>query len=96
MDQQTRVVEFLDAHDLDASPADRTLDLVAEVGERASAAVKSSDYGAAPAALDVPRDELGDALFALCEALDVDAGAALNESVAKYEARVDETGAPGA
>lgn len=98
VDEQTRVVEFLDAHDLDAPPAYRTLDLVAEVGEIASAAARSSEYGTRPADLDVPRDEVGDALFALlalADDLDVDAGAALSESLAKYERRVAEDGSPG-
>jgi NTP pyrophosphatase (non-canonical NTP hydrolase) len=41
---------------------------------------------------------LGDALFALlalCSDLDVDADAALEESLAKYERRLDSTGAAG-
>ena len=45
--------------------------------------------------LDIATDEIGDALFSLlavAESLDVDAGDALDESLAKYEARIDETG----
>jgi NTP pyrophosphatase (non-canonical NTP hydrolase) len=98
VDEQATVAAFLDDHDLHAPPAYRALDLAAETGEVAAAAAKSSDYGAAPGALDVPRDELGDALFALlalCEALDVDAGAALAASLAKYEARLADADDPG-
>lgn len=97
-DRQQRVAAFLDAHELHAPPAYRLLDLAAEVGELAADAAKSSEYGANPEALDVKRDELGDALFcvyALAEELDVDADAAFEESLAKYEARIDDTGAPG-
>jgi NTP pyrophosphatase (non-canonical NTP hydrolase) len=46
----------------------------------------------------VPADELGDALFALlalCAALDVDAEAALETSLAKYEERLTESGGAG-
>ncbi|ADQ67688.1 nucleotide pyrophosphohydrolase [Halogeometricum borinquense DSM 11551] len=97
-EQQQRVAAFLDAHELHAPPAYRLLDLAAEVGELAADAAKSSEYGASPDKLDVKRDELGDALFclyALADELDVDAAAALDESVAKYEARIDDAGAPG-
>ncbi|WP_435185158.1 nucleotide pyrophosphohydrolase [Halobellus sp. EA9] len=97
-DAQRRVADFLAAADLHAHPAYRLLDLTAEVGELAADATASSDYGADPESLSVNRDELGDALFALlalADELDVDAGAALDESLAKYEARIDETGAPG-
>jgi NTP pyrophosphatase (non-canonical NTP hydrolase) len=97
-DRQQRVASFLDDHDLRADPAYRLLDLAAEVGELAADAAKSSEYGANEAALSVKRDELGDALFALyalADELDLDAEAALDESLAKYESRIDEDGAPG-
>ncbi|MUV57091.1 MazG nucleotide pyrophosphohydrolase domain-containing protein [Halogeometricum sp. CBA1124] len=97
-DRQQRVAAFLDAHELHAPPAYRLLDLAAEVGELAADATKSSEYGARPGDLQVNRDELGDALFclyALADELDVDAGEALEESIAKYEARIDDAGAPG-
>lgn len=98
MDAQREVAAFLATHDLETDPAYRLLDLAAEVGEMAAAATASTDYGGDPGAIDVPRDELGDALFALlalAEELDVDARAALDESLAKYEDRLDETGDPG-
>jgi NTP pyrophosphatase (non-canonical NTP hydrolase) len=98
MDAQDRVAEFLDAHDMDAEPAYRILDLASEVGELAKDANESTDYGASPDEVDVSADELGDALFALlsvAESLDVDAEAALDEALAKYEARIEATGDPG-
>jgi NTP pyrophosphatase (non-canonical NTP hydrolase) len=97
MDQQEQVAAFLDEHDLGADPAYRLLDLAAEVGELAADATESTDYGATPAALAVSQDEVGDALFsllALCEALEVDAGAALDDALAKYRERIDATGDP--
>ena len=98
MDEQERVAAFVAANDLDCPPAYRLLDLAAEVGELAADANTATGYGTNPAALDVARDELGDALFALlalCDALGVDAGAALNESLEKYESRLDKTGEAG-
>lgn len=98
MDAQEDVAAFVAAHDLDAPPAYRLLDLAAEVGELAADATESSAYGADPDALSVREDELGDALFALlalADGLDVDAGDALAVSLAKYEDRITDTGDPG-
>ena len=95
MDEQRRVAEFVAAHDLDASPEFRILDLVAEVGEIAADATKSSAYGAEPEDLSVRSDEVGDALFSLlavADSLDINAGDALDEALEKYEVRIDETG----
>ena len=94
MDSQNRVAAFVDERDVDAEPAYRVLDLAAETGEIAADAAKSSDYGDAPDDLTVGEDELGDALFSLlatAESLDIDAGAALDGPLAKYERRVDES-----
>ncbi|QLG60607.1 MazG nucleotide pyrophosphohydrolase domain-containing protein [Halorarum salinum] len=98
MDEQDRVAAFLDRHDLESDPEFRVLDLVSEVGEIAKGANVSTGYGDDREALDVARDELGDALFSLlsvCEALDVDAGEALAEALDKYETRMAESGDPG-
>lgn len=100
MDAQETVADFLDAHDLHTDPAYRLLDLTAEVGELAADATASTDYGVSPERLDLSRDELGDALFALlalAEETDTDAEAALAESLAKYERRMtgDPEGSPG-
>jgi NTP pyrophosphatase (non-canonical NTP hydrolase) len=95
MDAQRAVATFLAANDLTAPPAYRALDLVSEVGELSKAVCESTDYGAAPGDVAIPEDELGDALFsllALAEAMDADAGAALDTALAKYERRIEETG----
>ncbi|NHN47801.1 nucleotide pyrophosphohydrolase [Halostella sp. JP-L12] len=95
MDEQDRVTSFVAEHDLQAGPAYRILDLESEVGEIAKEAAESTDYGDAPENVDVASDEIGDALFALlalAESLDIDAGAALDEALAKYRDRLDETG----
>ena len=58
----------------------------------------STEYGDDPSAVDVSDDELGDALFALlelCDALEVDAEAALEASLAKYEERLVQSGGAG-
>jgi NTP pyrophosphatase (non-canonical NTP hydrolase) len=95
MDEQRRVAAFVDEYGLETDPAYRLLDLAAEVGELAADATTSTGWGADPGALEVDSDEVGDALFALlalAERLDVDAGAALEEALAKYEERLEETG----
>lgn len=98
MDEQDRVATFLETHGLDASPENRVLDLASEVGEVAKEVNESTGYGANPDDVEIERDELGDALFSLlavCEAVDVDASAALDEALAKYERRLSETGTAG-
>jgi NTP pyrophosphatase (non-canonical NTP hydrolase) len=97
MDQQEEVRAFVERHGLDAPPAYRLLDLVSEVGELAKDAAESTGYGSTPACVDVADDEVGDALFALlalADGLDVDAGEALDEALAKYERRLDEDADP--
>jgi NTP pyrophosphatase (non-canonical NTP hydrolase) len=97
MDEQREVAEFVAAHDLEADPAHRVLDLVSEVGEVAKEINLSTEYGTSDGA-EIATDELGDTMFALlalCEALDVDATAALRSAIAKYDARLDDTGDAG-
>ena len=98
MDEQSRVASFVAENDLEAPAAYRLLDAVSELGEVSKAVCTSTAYGSDPAAVSVPKDELGDALFALltlCAELDVDAGAALETSLSKYEDRLAETGDAG-
>lgn len=98
MDCQERVAAFVDDHDIDAPAAYRLLDTVSELGEVAKEVCTSTDYGSDPASVDVSEDELGDALFALlalCAELDVDADAALETSLAKYDERLAESGTAG-
>lgn len=97
MDEQRRVAEFVADHDLGADPANRVLDLVSEVGEVAKEVNVSTDYGAADD-VEIAADELGDTLFALlalADAVDVDAGEALETAIAKYEARLEVSGDAG-
>ncbi|WP_440989933.1 MazG-like family protein [Haloarchaeobius baliensis] len=98
MDEQRRVAEFVATHDMETEPAYRLLDLSSELGELAKEICASTAYGSRPADVAVSEDELGDALFALlalAEELDVDAGAALETSLAKYERRIEKTGDAG-
>ncbi|UTF55038.1 MazG-like family protein [Natronosalvus rutilus] len=98
MDTQNDVAAFLERHDLETDPAYRALDLSSEVGEVAKELTESTAYGADPDAAAIARDELGDALFALlalCTEVDVDAGAALEESLEKYERRLETSGSAG-
>jgi len=98
MDEQQRVAAFVDEHGLETPPAFRLLDLVSELGEVAKNATESTAYGDNPADLALDSDEIGDVLFALlavAESVDVDAGDALEESLAKYEKRLAETDSPG-
>jgi NTP pyrophosphatase (non-canonical NTP hydrolase) len=98
MDAQAHVATFVGSHDLETPAAYRLLDIVSELGEVAKEVCTSTEYGTDPSAVDVSADELGDALFALlalCDALDVDAEAALETSLAKYEKRVAESGDAG-
>ncbi len=97
MDQQ-RVATFLRDHDLESPPAYRLLDLVSEVGELSKDAAVSTGYGESPADLAINSDEIGDVLFsvlALAEGLDVDAEAALDEALEKYETRLADGDGPG-
>lgn len=96
-DEQRAVASFVAEHDLEAAPTHRILDLASEVGEIASEATESTEYGESTADLEVPPDELGDALFSLlavCDALGVDAEEALEAPLAKYRRRLEETGSP--
>lgn len=97
MDAQDRVAAFVEAHDLQANPAYRVLDLVSEVGEVAKEVNRSTGYGET-GEVEIAPDELGDTLFALlalAETVDVDAGAALEAALAKYEGRLEERGDAG-
>jgi len=98
MDSQSRVAAFVDENDLETPAAYRLLDTVSELGEVAKEVCTSTEYGSDPASVDVPADELGDALFALlalCAELDADAETALETSLSKYETRLAESGGAG-
>ncbi len=95
MKEQEQVAAFVADHGMKSDPAYRILDLAAEVGEIAADATKSTEWGDDPEALDVKRDEIGDALFSLlavADAFDVDAGNALDDALEKYRGRIRKTG----
>lgn len=95
MDEQQKVASFLRDNEMDAPPAYRLLDTVSELGEVAKDAAESTDYGDSPADIDINSDEVGDVLFsllALAEAVEIDAGDALDEALAKYDERITESG----
>ncbi|MCU4754177.1 MazG-like family protein [Halobacteria archaeon AArc-curdl1] len=98
MDDQQRVAAFLETYDLHTDPAYRTLDLVSEVGEVTKEINGSTDYGSDPDEVTIARDELGDVYFALlslCTELNVDASSVLEESLSKYERRLERKDTPG-
>lgn len=95
---QEKVEKFIEEHDMEATTSFRLIDVVAEIGEIASDAAKSSKYGMEEENLEVKEDEVGDALFSLlslASALDIDANKALEKSLDKYSTRIDETGDAG-
>ena len=95
MEEQQKVADFAEEHELQGEAVFRILDLAAEVGEIAADATKSTDYGMSPEDLEIKSDEIGDALFSLllvAESLEVDAGDALDEALEKYRTRMSETG----
>ncbi|MFB6208888.1 MAG: MazG nucleotide pyrophosphohydrolase domain-containing protein [Candidatus Nanohaloarchaea archaeon] len=95
---QRKVEEFIERNDLEGTTAFRIIDLFAEVGEIASDAAKSADYGDIEDELEVSKDEIGDALFSLLAVasdLGIDAEEALEESIEKYGRRIQDSGDPG-
>lgn len=95
---QGRVEEFVEENELEGTTAFRILDMVAEMGEIAGDAAKSSDYGMKEQELEIKEDEIGDALFSLLTVasdLGIDAEEALEKSLSKYEERIADSGDPG-
>jgi NTP pyrophosphatase (non-canonical NTP hydrolase) len=96
---QADVAALNDEHDMTLDPEHRLLDLQSEVGELAKELLTAQDYGDGEFTVteDVV-DEFGDAyycLLALADELDVDAEAALGNSVEKYRTRLAESGDAG-
>jgi NTP pyrophosphatase (non-canonical NTP hydrolase) len=95
MDAQQRVREFCETHDVEGRPEFQLLDLASEVGELGKDACESTNWGESPDEVEVAADEFGDVLFSLitvAESLEVDLDEALEEALAKYERRIEETG----
>ena len=98
MNAQDRVAAFVAEHGLETNLAYRVLDLESEVGEVAKEVTTSTGYGTDPEEATIADDEIGDVLFALlalAETAEVDAEAALSESLAKYAERIDDSGDAG-
>lgn len=84
MDLQEQVASFNDEHAMAMAPEYRLLDLASEVGELAKEAAVSTEYGEAPADLEISPDEIGDVLYALlafANGVDVDAEEALTTAL---------------
>lgn len=95
---QEKVERFIEEHEMKATTPFRLIDVMAEMGEIASDAAKSADYGMNEEELEVKEDEIGDALFSLLSLasdLGIDADEALEKSMEKYGSRIDETGDAG-
>jgi len=104
---QRDVRRFVLRHEMQYDAATHVLDLVSEIGELAKLVLQASDYGRQPLDDDVDswfdQDhrmavELGDVFYsflAVAVALDIDAGAALDDALRKYEMRIRERGVPG-
>lgn len=97
-EEQERVEEFMEEHDMQGTTPFRLIDLVSEIGEIAQDAAKSSSYGAEKEQMHIKEDEFGDvlfSLFALANDLDVDLDEAFESALAKYAERIDKKGDPG-
>ena len=97
-EKQRKVEKFFEKNSLGGNTAFRLLDLVSEIGEIAKDATKSAEYGEKTENLEVKEDELGDALFSLLAVandLDIDIEEALEQSITKYNERIQEKGDPG-
>ncbi|MBL8045763.1 MAG: hypothetical protein JNL09_04435 [Anaerolineales bacterium] len=96
---QTRVAEFVNAHQLEAGVEARLLDLTSEVGELAKEVLKTSQYGRATFAPNPEwAGELADVFFALvCLAnrTQVNLDEALTGALEKYQARLAAKGEAG-
>jgi NTP pyrophosphatase (non-canonical NTP hydrolase) len=82
----------MERHSLGHTPQNHALDLMSEVGEVAKSLLQASDYGRSPLQLSpAMSEELGDvfySLVALAESLNINLEAALDDALAKYEARL--------
>ena len=96
---QNKVRTFVDTNRLSCGPQVRYMDLVSEIGELGKELIKGCDYGAKPfSQTEKTAAEMGDCLFsllALCCELGIDADAALDGALDKYEARRVATGQIG-
>jgi len=96
---QQVVAEFVAAHQLEAPPEIRVLDLVSEVGEVAKEVLKGSAYGQQPfRSTEEWAGELADCFFSLiclANGTGVNLEAEVAEVLAKYQRRLRQTGGAG-
>lgn len=96
---QTRVAEFVAAHELSNDVNTRLLDLVSEIGEVSKELLKATQYGErAFEPTDAWRAELGDVFFALAclaNASNVNLESTLERALEKYETRFTQYQHPG-
>jgi len=88
---QNLVKEFIENQGWQTDAKSRYIDLVSEIGELGKEILLSTDYGKQDFAITPSVvDEIGDCIFslsALCEAVDINAEEALNQSLDKYRSR---------
>ena len=96
---QKLVEDFINKYNLRTNEQIRYIDLVSEVGELGKEILNDTNYGKNNYShTSQTTDELGDCLFsllALCCEMNVDATSALQQVLAKYEARFAEKGSIG-
>lgn len=96
---QKSVAEFVKKHNLETSVEARLIDMFSEIGELAKEILKGSDYGQVPfTQTQAWEEELADAFFSLlclANSTDVNLETALEDVLAKYEARLEEKGDAG-
>ena len=96
---QKLVNDFMLKYHLQTNEQIRYIDLVSEVGELGKEIIKCTDYGKKDYAHNSKlEEELGDCLFSIlalsCE-MNVDAQAALQQAMSKYETRFAHKGTIG-
>ena len=93
---QKSVHAFITKHNLRTTPQTRYIDLVSEVGELGKEILTATGYGKTEFTLTAHTEsEIGDCLFsllALCTEMNIDAEAALQKALKKYEARFTQKG----
>lgn len=93
---QTRVRNFVNSKNIEASIENRLLDLCSEVGELCKEVLKGNKYG--NSGLHLGRDfenEIGDVLFSiicLANTAGIEIEMAIENSLKKYEVRINNTG----
>jgi NTP pyrophosphatase (non-canonical NTP hydrolase) len=95
---QASVRKFLESNGLFCGAALRYIDVSSEIGEVGKKILKATDYGVSSfSPTHSLEEELGDCIFsllALCCEANVDAKAALEKSLEKYNRRITEKGSP--